>query len=74
MVRKERRRETPNPMIQKVRELGGGHCSVRGASVVACHAQAGRRVGAFCPSYLLSSCPSDQEIHKGEARIRAEQQ
>lgn len=65
MVRKERRREAPNPMIQKVRSLRGT-------------APAGGCVGPVYPSQplsvCLSVCPSDQEVHEGAALVRAEQQ
>lgn len=72
MVRKERRREAPNPMIQKVREPQHSTPPAEG------HPQwpAGLRLDAAPepPSHLLSPRPSDQAVHEGEGRVRTEQQ
>lgn len=68
MVRKERRREVPNPMIQKVRGVGGtregplGSLRVPGGPGV---------LPALTP---LSPRPPDQAVYEGEAGVRSQQQ
>lgn len=65
VVRKERRREVPNPMIQKVRGVGGARegpwGSLGGPGVLP----------ALTP---LSPRPPDQAVYEGEAGVRSQQQ